>query len=107
MTMGAALAQGATTADDPASSAPSRDRSGQVRIRALSDDLDKKTLDGVFVGNMSALAVDRGGRITAVSDESYLYSLKVREKGRALSAEAVAVAPSTATQAGRTLRLRR
>ncbi|MGI5196764.1 esterase-like activity of phytase family protein [Streptomyces sp. CA-288835] len=95
MTMGAALAQGATTADVPASSAASRDCSGQVRIRAFSDDLDKKTLDGVFVGNMSALAVDRGGRITAVSDESYLYSLKVREKGRALSAEAVAVAPLT------------
>ncbi|MFD9136944.1 esterase-like activity of phytase family protein [Streptomyces bottropensis] len=91
VTMGAALAQ----ADAPASSAASRDCSDLVRIRAFSDDLDKKTLDDVFVGNMSALAVDRGGRITAVSDESYLYSLKVRETGRSLRAEAVAVAPLT------------
>ena len=100
MAMGAALAQGAaharsSTLSAPARSAPSRDCSELVRIRAFSDDLDKKTLDGVFVGNLSALAVDRGGRITAVSDESYLYSLDVREKARTLSAKAVAVAPLT------------
>ncbi len=91
--------------DSSARSASSRDCSDLVRIRAFSDDLDEETLDGVYVGNMSALAVDRGGRITAVSDESYLYSLDVREKGRyrqgryrqdrSLRAEAVAVAPLT------------
>jgi hypothetical protein len=98
MTGGLVLAQGSAHADLQASSAPaslSRDCSDLVRIRAFSDDLDKKTLDGVFVGNMSALAVDRGGRITAVSDESYLYSLDVRERARSLRAEAVAVAPLT------------
>ncbi|MFI8090205.1 esterase-like activity of phytase family protein [Streptomyces sp. NPDC086080] len=70
-----------------------RDCSDSVRIRAFSDDLDKKTLDGVYVGNISALAVDRGGRITAVSDESYVYSLAVRERAHALTAEAKTVAP--------------
>ncbi|GAA3777811.1 hypothetical protein GCM10023083_13010 [Streptomyces phyllanthi] len=98
--MGTALAQGAahagsSTLSAPAWSAPSRACSDLVRIRAFSDDLDKKTLDGVYVGNLSALAVDRGGRITAVSDESYLYTLDVREKARSLSANAVAVAPLT------------
>ncbi|WP_328779557.1 esterase-like activity of phytase family protein [Streptomyces canus] len=100
MAIGTVLVQGAAHADSPAllasaSSAPSSDCSDLVRIRAFSDDLDKKTLDGVYVGNLSALAVDRGGRITAVSDESYIFSLDVREKARSLSAEAVAVAPLT------------
>ncbi|WP_327729171.1 esterase-like activity of phytase family protein [Streptomyces sp. NBC_00487] len=93
MAIGVVLAQGAAHAGSPG--ALSRDCSDLVRIRAFSDDLDKKTLDDVYVGNLSALAVDRGGRITAVSDESYVYSLDVRERARSLSAEAVAVASLT------------
>ncbi|MFJ2008488.1 esterase-like activity of phytase family protein [Streptomyces chartreusis] len=90
------FAQGAVQASPlPSSShflsSPARDCSDLVRIRAFSDDLDKKTVDGVYVGNLSALAVDRSGRITAVSDESYVYSLAVRERARSLTAEAVAV----------------
>ncbi|UIX32010.1 esterase-like activity of phytase family protein [Streptomyces sp. GQFP] len=100
MVMGIALAQGAAHADSPALSSPvssalPHDCSDLVRIRAFSDDLDKKTLDGVYVGNLSALAVDRAGHISAVSDESYLYSLDVREKAGTLSAEAMSVAPLT------------
>jgi hypothetical protein len=36
-----------------------------VSITSYSDALDKTTYDGIFVGNLSALAVDRGGRIAA------------------------------------------
>ncbi|KUO05576.1 esterase-like activity of phytase family protein [Streptomyces caeruleatus] len=90
---GCLVLSGGDAQASPSTSA--NDCSGLVRIRAFSDDLDKRTLDGVFVGSISALAVDRGGRIAAVSDESFLYSLKVRERARSLSAEAVSVTPLT------------
>lgn len=81
-------------------SSPTHDCSDLVSIRAFSDDLDKKTLDGVYVGNLSALGVDRGGRITAVSDESYVFSLDVREHADSLTADAVAVTALTDLNGG-------
>ncbi|MFD9278991.1 esterase-like activity of phytase family protein [Streptomyces mirabilis] len=74
-----------------------------VSIASYSDALDKTTYDGTFVGNLSALAVDRGGRIAALSDRSSLFTLDretlkptsvvnlVDEKGAALDSEGLAV----------------
>ncbi|MFF4135131.1 esterase-like activity of phytase family protein [Streptomyces mirabilis] len=74
-----------------------------VSITSYSDVLDKTTYDGTFVGNLSALAVDRGGRIAALSDRSSLFTLDretlkptsvvnlVDEKGAALDSEGLAV----------------
>ncbi|MER5900392.1 esterase-like activity of phytase family protein [Streptomyces mirabilis] len=74
-----------------------------VSITSYSDALDKTTYDGTFVGNLSALAVDRGGRIAALSDRSSLFTLDretlkptsvvnlVDEKGAALDSEGLAV----------------
>ncbi|GAA4506559.1 esterase-like activity of phytase family protein [Actinoallomurus oryzae] len=77
--------------------------SASVDIDGFSDALDKTTFDGVYVGNLSALAVDRGGRIAALSDRSSLFSLDARtlrpvgvvnladENGAALDSEGLAV----------------
>jgi hypothetical protein len=46
-----------------------------VSIDRFSDALDKTTYDGTFVGNFSALAVDRDGSLAAVSDRSALFGL--------------------------------
>ncbi|WP_328871556.1 esterase-like activity of phytase family protein [Streptomyces sp. NBC_00287] len=46
-----------------------------VSIDRFSDALDKTTYQGTFVGNFSALAVDRDGSLAAVSDRSALFSL--------------------------------
>jgi hypothetical protein len=74
-----------------------------VSITSYSDALDKTTYDGTFVGNLSALAVDRGGRIAALSDRSSLFTLDretlkptsvvnlVDEKGAALDSEGLVV----------------
>lgn len=74
-----------------------------VSITSYSDALDKTTYDGTFVGNLSALAVDRDGRIAALSDRSSLFTLDretlkptsvvnlVDEKGAALDSEGLAV----------------
>jgi hypothetical protein len=51
------------------------DDSSQVVIDGFSDVLDKTTFDGVFVGNLSALALDTDGRIAALSDRSSLFVL--------------------------------
>ncbi|MFB9832054.1 esterase-like activity of phytase family protein [Actinoallomurus acaciae] len=77
--------------------------SASVDITGFSDALDKTTFDGVYVGNLSALAVDRGGRIAALSDRSSLFSLDARtlrpvgvvnladESGAALDSEGLVV----------------
>ncbi|TQE20096.1 esterase-like activity of phytase family protein [Streptomyces ipomoeae] len=49
-----------------------------------SDVLDKTTYEGTFVGNFSALAVDRDGSLLALSDRSSLFTLdakSLRPKG--------------------------
>ncbi|MBQ0848857.1 esterase-like activity of phytase family protein [Streptomyces sp. BH-SS-21] len=46
-----------------------------VSIERFSDALDKTTYEGTFVGNLSALAVDRDGAIAALSDRSALFTL--------------------------------
>jgi hypothetical protein len=51
------------------------DDSSPVVIDGFSDILDKTTFDGVFVGNLSALALDTDGRIAALSDRSSLFVL--------------------------------
>ncbi|WP_405583028.1 esterase-like activity of phytase family protein [Streptomyces sp. NBC_01092] len=56
-----------------------------VSIDRFSDALDKTTYEGTFVGNFSALAVDRDGSLAAVSDRSALFSLD----GRTLAPKAV------------------
>jgi hypothetical protein len=83
--------------------ADTRACSPAVSITSYSDALDKTTYDGTFVGNLSALAVDRGGRIAALSDRSSLFTLDretlkptsvvnlVDEKGAALDSEGLAV----------------
>lgn len=74
-----------------------------VSITGYSDALDKTTYDGTFVGNISALATDRGGRLAALSDRSSLFTLDGRtlaprsvapladEKGAALDSEGLVV----------------
>ncbi|MGI5375629.1 esterase-like activity of phytase family protein [Streptomyces sp. CA-251387] len=49
--------------------------SPSVSIDRFSDALDKTTYEGTFVGNFSALAVDRDGSLAAVSDRSALFGL--------------------------------
>ncbi|WP_306320438.1 MULTISPECIES: esterase-like activity of phytase family protein [unclassified Streptomyces] len=49
--------------------------SPSVSLTGYSDALDKTTYDNTFVGNISALAVDRGGRLAALSDRSSLFTL--------------------------------
>ncbi|MEB3963009.1 esterase-like activity of phytase family protein [Streptomyces kunmingensis] len=78
----------------PVSSSSERHRcSPSVDIRAFSDELDKTTFDDVYAGNLSALAVDRDGRIATLSDESYLFSLAVREGAHTVGAKPIAVVP--------------
>ncbi|WP_405882258.1 esterase-like activity of phytase family protein [Streptomyces sp. NBC_01384] len=74
-----------------------------VSIESYSDALDKTTYDNTFVGNLSALAVDRDGRIAALSDRSSLFTLDRKtlkptsvvnltdEKGAALDSEGLVV----------------
>ncbi|MEU9383947.1 esterase-like activity of phytase family protein [Streptomyces sp. NPDC048279] len=86
-----------------AKSAPVNACSPAVSIDGFSDALDKTTFDGTFVGNFSALALDRHGSLAALSDRSSLFSLDARtlapekavqladENGAALDSEGLAV----------------
>ncbi|WP_328427513.1 esterase-like activity of phytase family protein [Streptomyces sp. NBC_00443] len=49
--------------------------SPSVSLDRFSDALDKTTYEGTFVGNFSALAVDRDGSLAALSDRSSLFGL--------------------------------
>jgi hypothetical protein len=72
-------------------------------ITGFSDALDKTTFGGFAVSELSGLAVDTDGRLLAVADESYLFTLDPRTKkpvavrpladedGQPLDSEAVAV----------------
>ncbi|GAB2743013.1 esterase-like activity of phytase family protein [Streptomyces bullii] len=63
------------SAAGPADAAESHACSPSVSIDRFSDALDKTTYDGTFVGNLSALAVDRDGSLAALSDRSALFDL--------------------------------
>ncbi|WP_031478589.1 esterase-like activity of phytase family protein [Streptomyces bicolor] len=63
------------SAAGPANAGQSNACSPSVSIDRFSDALDKTTYDGTFVGNFSALAVDRDGSLAAVSDRSALFRL--------------------------------
>ncbi|MFL5994758.1 MAG: esterase-like activity of phytase family protein [Streptomyces sp.] len=86
-----------------ASASVSHACSPSVSLDRFSDALDKTTYDGTFVGNLSALAVDRDGSLVALSDRSALFDLDARtlaptsvvplvdEKGAALDSEGLAI----------------
>ncbi|MET7680037.1 esterase-like activity of phytase family protein [Streptomyces sp. NPDC005423] len=86
-----------------ANSLTSKACSSSVSIRGFSDALDKTTYDGTFVGNFSALAVDRDGSIAALEDRSSLFDLDARtlapkrvvpladEQGAALDSEGLVI----------------
>ncbi|WP_432156108.1 esterase-like activity of phytase family protein [Streptomyces sp. bgisy153] len=59
----------ASAADDEGSC------SQHVSIHGYSDALDKTSFQDTYVGNLSALAADREGRISALSDRSVLFGL--------------------------------
>jgi hypothetical protein len=52
--------------------------SSSVSIDRFSDTLDKTTYDGTFVGNFSALAVDKDGSLAALEDRSSLFDLDAK-----------------------------
>ncbi|MEU3615898.1 esterase-like activity of phytase family protein [Streptomyces sp. NPDC006872] len=76
LTAGLAAAT-ALTAAGPANAhtAASNACSPSVSLDRFSDALDKTTYDGTFVGNFSALAVDRDGSLAALSDRSSVFDL--------------------------------
>ncbi|MES4891457.1 esterase-like activity of phytase family protein [Streptomyces sp. NPDC096012] len=92
-------AAGSAGADTPAGNACS----ATVFLDRFSDALDKTTYDGTFVGNLSALAVDRDGSLAALGDRSTLFGLDGRtlrpekavhladEKGADLDSEGLVV----------------
>jgi hypothetical protein len=77
--------------------------SPSVSIDRFSDALDKTTYDDTYVGNLSALAVDKDGSLAALSDRSALFDLDARslaptsvvpladESGAALDSEGLVV----------------
>ncbi|MFI6656812.1 esterase-like activity of phytase family protein [Streptomyces sp. NPDC050523] len=93
------------TAAGPAAANPAANHacSPSVSIDRFSDALDKTTYQGTFVGNFSALAVDRDGSLAALEDRSSLFSLDARtlrpkgvvrladEKGAALDSEGLVI----------------
>ncbi|MEV6541727.1 esterase-like activity of phytase family protein [Streptomyces sp. NPDC051665] len=80
-TAGLAAATCLTAAAGPANAGNSRTSnacSSSVSIDRFSDALDKTTYDGTFVGNFSALAVDKDGSIAALEDRSSLFDLNAK-----------------------------
>ncbi|SED60534.1 hypothetical protein SAMN05216489_03900 [Streptomyces sp. 3213] len=77
--------------------------SSSVSIDRFSDALDKTTYDGTFVGNFSALAVDKDGSLAALEDRSSLFDLDAKtlqpkrvvpladENGAALDSEGLVI----------------
>ena len=108
----AALTAGLAAAVSPTAAGPASAQANPVDSHAcspavsldrFSDALDKTTYDGIFVGNFSALAVDRDGSLAALGDRSSLFGLDARtlrpqaalhladEKGADLDSEGLAV----------------
>ncbi|MFF4500080.1 esterase-like activity of phytase family protein [Streptomyces sp. NPDC001401] len=103
-TVTAALAAATSlTAAGPANAHENKACSPSVSIDRFSDALDKTTYDGTFVGNFSALAVDRDGSPAALEDRSSLFGLDAKtlqpksvvqladEKGAALDSEGLVI----------------
>lgn len=103
-TVTAGLAAATTlTAAGPANAQSGNACSPSVSIESFSDALDKTTYNGTFVGNFSALAIDRDGQLAALSDRSALFTLDRRtlqptsvvpladENGAALDSEGLVV----------------
>ncbi|MEU4151216.1 esterase-like activity of phytase family protein [Streptomyces sp. NPDC026659] len=67
-------APGAADANSPGTHACSP----VVTLDRFSDALDKTTYDGGYVGNLSALAVDRDGSLAALADRSTLFRLDAK-----------------------------
>ncbi|MFE7930041.1 esterase-like activity of phytase family protein [Streptomyces sp. NPDC057456] len=92
-----------TAPDTATNTAPSKACSPAVSLDGFSDALDKTTFDGAFVGNFSALALDRDGSLAALSDRSSLFGLDAKtlapksvvpladENGAALDSEGLAI----------------
>ncbi|OUC84152.1 esterase-like activity of phytase family protein [Streptomyces swartbergensis] len=91
------------TAVGPAQAHTQHACSPNVSIDGYSDALDKTTYENTYVGNFSALATDRDGSLSALSDRSSLFRLDARtlkprsvvpladETGTALDSEGLAV----------------
>ncbi|MEU5885949.1 esterase-like activity of phytase family protein [Streptomyces sp. NPDC047461] len=91
------------SAAGPANAQPGKACSPSVSIDRFSDALDKATYEGSYVGNLSALALDRDGSLAALSDRSALFGLDARtlapksvvpltdENGTALDSEGLVV----------------
>ncbi|PAZ15317.1 hypothetical protein CLM62_14090 [Streptomyces sp. SA15] len=91
------------SAATPATAQESHACSPAVSIDRFSDALDKTTYDSTFVGNFSALAVDKDGSLAALSDRSSLFALDAKtlqpqgvvpladEKGAALDSEGLVI----------------
>jgi hypothetical protein len=96
-------AAGPATATAATTRTTTHDCSPAVSIDRFSDALDKTTYEGTFVGNFSALAVDRDGSLAALEDRSSLFGLDAKtlrpkgvvqladEKGAALDSEGLVV----------------
>jgi hypothetical protein len=96
-------AAGPAGAAQPANALSGNACSPSVSIDRFSDALDKTTYDDTFVGNFSALAVDRDGSLAALSDRSSLFSLDAKslaprsvvpladENGAALDSEGLVI----------------
>ncbi|WP_225810359.1 esterase-like activity of phytase family protein [Streptomyces spinosus] len=79
LTAGLATATCLAAAGPAAAGTPARHAcSAAVAIDRFSDALDKTTYEGTFVGNFSALAVDRDGSLAALADRSSLFRLDAR-----------------------------
>lgn len=68
----------ATSSTSTSTSTSAHACSPAVSIAGFSDALDKTTYEGTFVGNFSALAVDRNGQLAALSDRSSLFTLDAK-----------------------------
>ncbi|MFI5687198.1 esterase-like activity of phytase family protein [Streptomyces sp. NPDC051636] len=91
------------SAAGPANASEGNACSPAVSIDRFSDALDKTTYHGTFVGNLSALAVERDGTLAALSDRSALFGLDTKtlkptgvvrladESGAALDSEGLVV----------------
>jgi hypothetical protein len=91
------------SAAGPANALPGNACSPSVSIDRFSDALDKTTYDDTYVGNFSALALDRDGSLAALSDRSSLFDLNARtlaprsvvpladENGAALDSEGLVI----------------
>jgi hypothetical protein len=66
------------TAVGPAQAHTRHACSPAVSIDGYSDALDKTTFENTYVGNFSALAIDRDGSLAALSDRSSLFRLDAR-----------------------------